>query len=451
MPLKNNQEYIWIIGDDTVDNAGLEYGNISIKSLMFSTHNPSQNDSVYIGGLRSDKCYTCNKLLHISRVYGGVFKNIHFTNYIGTPLTINSSNESIFDDFIFRNGDAFETGNVVFETDIIGNKNISACFFDKFSFEGVKGHLFVFKKDSKYINNKMGTIIFEDREVKISKNGEFMSYIIATHENMNFQSKAVFAINENEYCELVVDDVLLNNFGRVIFTKDNLNYLFDTIVLEYGKISKGQVNIKNVSHTGARRDTLLMKKAESEGLGSYNFHFTCENARHVDSDKYKFLINTKGSMRPLIRYKESEFKRCIDFVKSPNITLSKNNKTGYYMPVISDNDSLLSEKLVINNFNYKKYLSSFNIESSCFIIPVLGNKLHIRVKTKRGFLAHCYVTDGEGNKDYTIESKGENYNWYVIDFTSYRQAHLNEELTVALRTLTADEENYCRLDVFYWE
>ena len=247
MPLENNQSHLWVIGDDTTDNAGLEYGNIALKSLMFSTHNPSQNDGIYVGGLTADKCYVCNKLLHISRVYGAVFENIHFTNYIGTPLTICSSNESIFDDFTFRNGDAFETGNVVFDTDIIGNKNISACFFDKFSFEGVKGHLFVFRKDSKYINNKIGTILFEDREVKISQDGEFTTYTVAEHGDMDFQSKSIFAINENSYCEINVDDILLNNFGRVIFTKDNLNYLFDTIVLEYGKISKGQVNIKHIS------------------------------------------------------------------------------------------------------------------------------------------------------------------------------------------------------------
>lgn len=452
MPLEDNQEYLWVIGDDTTDNAGLEYGNIALKSIMFSTHNPSQNDGIYVGGLTADKCYICDKLLHISRVYGGVFENIHFTNYIGTPLIINSSNESIFTDFTFRNGDAFETGNVVFDTDISGNKNISACFFDKFSFEGVKGHLFVFRTDSKFINNKIGTVLFEDREVKVSQDGEFTTYNVSEHKNMNFQSKAIFAINENSYCELIVDDVLLNNFGRVIFTKDTLNYLFDTIVLEYGKISKGQVNIKNISHIGARRDTLLLKKADYEGLGSYNFNFICENARHIDSESYKFLVKTSGSMKPYIRYKENGYKRCIDYVTSPSVVLTKNSKTGYYMPVVSDNDSITEEKLVIENFQYKKYVPSFNAETSCFIVPVVGNKLHIRVKSKTGFLAQCFVADNTSDyQNKTVKTSEEIYKWHTIDLTTFRETHSDKELKVAIRTLTEDPTNYARLDVFYWE
>lgn len=451
MPLQDNQLNLWIIGDDTTESAGLEYGNISLKNLMFSTHNASKSDSIHVAGLIADKCYTCGKLLHISRVYGGVFDNIHFTNYIGTPLTINSSNEIIFNDFTFRNGDAFESGNVVFDTDVTGNKNISACFFDKFSFEGIKGHLFVFRTDSKFINNKIGTILFEDREVKISQDGEFTNYTATEHRSMSFISKSVFAIDENSYCELIVDDVLLNNFGKVFFTKDDTNYLFDSVVIEYGKISKGQVNIKNVSHVGARRDTLLLKKADYEGLGSYNFNFTCENARHIDSESYKFLIKTPGSMKPYIRYKDSIYKRCIDYVTSPNTLLNKNGKYGYYMPVITDNDSLTDEKLVIDNFQYKKYLASFSTETSCFEIPVIGNKLRIRVKTKTGFVAHCYITKNVEYQNYTKNSTGEQYMWYTIDFTEYRQAHPNDEMTVAIRTLTSDETNYARLDVFYWE
>lgn len=451
MPVENNQTHLWIIGDDTTDNSGLEYGNIALKSIMFSTHNPSQNDGIYVGGLTAEKCYVCDKLLHISRVYGGVFENIHFTNYIGTPLIINSSNESIFDDFTFRNGDAFKTGNVVFDTDITGNKNISACFFDKFSFEGVKGHLFVFRKDSKFINNKIGTILFEDREVKISQDGEFTTYTVAEHGDMDFQSKSIFAINENSYCEINVDDILLNNFGRVIFTKDNLNYLFDTIVLEYGKISKGQVNIKNISHVGARRDTLLLKKADYEGLGSLTFNFTCENALQVDSDKYKFVIETSGSMKPYISYKENQYSKCIDYVKFPDTLFSKNGKTGYYMPVVTDTESITSEKLVINNLNYKKYTTGAVSGASCFSIPVIGNKLHIRVKTNSGFSLYAVLTEGTGQKEYTVSSKGEEYKWYTIDFTSYREIHQDEELVASIYTPTNNASNYVKLDVFYWE
>lgn len=451
LPLKNNQSNLWIVGDDTTDNLGLEYCNITLKSLMFSTHNSAQSDGIYVGGLTAGKCFSCQKLLHISRVYGGVFENIHFTNYVGTALTINSSNELIFNNFSFRNGDSFETGNVVFDTDVTGSKNISACFFDKFSFEGVKGDIFNFKKDSKFINNKIGTIIFEDREVKVSKDGTFRNYTIANDSKKTFISKSIINIEEQEYCEINVDNILINNLGKVVFILDGKEYLFDTIVKENGKVAKGHINIKNISHIGARRDTMLLNKNEYEGLGSYNFKFVCENANHIDSDAYSFVINTPGSMKPRIRYKDILYKRCIDYVSSPNVVLNKNDKAGYFMPVVTDNDSILSEKLVVNNLNYKKYVSSFSAEASCFVIPVLGNKLHIRVKTKAGFLAHCYLVESTGQKDYTVTSKGETYNWYTIDFTSYRQAHTDKEMLVALRTLTADEANYVKLDVFYWE
>lgn len=451
MPIENNQPHLWIAGDDTIDNLGLEYGNFCIKNIMFSTHNAKQNDGIYTGGLTYDKCYVCDKIFTISRVYGGIFENIHFTNYLGTPLTINSSNEIIYNDFTFRNGDAFDSGNVVFDTDITGNKNISGCFFDKFSFEGVKGDLFKFKKDCKYINNQVGTIIFEDREVKISKDGTFRDYDITNDATTSFISKSIFNIEKQEYCELMVDNILLNNYGKVVFLLDENQYIFDTIVNENGKVSKGQVNIKNISHVGARKDIFLLNKNEYEGLGSLNFNFTCENARNIDSNTFKFMVKTPGSMKPYIRYKETQYSRCIDYVTSPNTILSKNGKTGYYMPVVTDIESTTPEKLVINNLNYKKYLPNFSAESSCFIIPVISNKLHIRAKTKTGFLAHCYLTENIGQKDYTVNSKGEGYQWYTIDFTSYREVHQDEEMLVAIRTLTADAENYVKLDVFYWE
>ena len=452
MPLQNNQEYLWIIGDNTTDNKGVEYGNNTLKSIMFSTHNPSQNDTIYVGGLTADKCFTCQKLLHISRVYGGVFENIHFTNYIGTPLTINSSNESIFNDFSFRNGDAFETGNVVFDRDITGNKNISACFFDKFSFEGIKGDLITFNEDCKFINNHFGTIMFEDRQVKISNNGVFKNYTISTDENKSFTSKAVINIKGQDYCEVIIDNILLNNFGRTIFIFGTDEYLFDTIVKKNGKVSKGQVNIKVISNVGARRDTLLLNESDYEGLGSYNFNFTCENARHVDSDNFKFMVKTTGIMKPNIHYKEIGYNRCIDYVNSPNAVLTKNSKTGYYMPVITDNESLNNEKLVIDNFQYKKYVPTFTAESSCFIVPVLGNKLHIRLKTKAGFLAQCFLVETPTQyENHTVKDVEEKYKWYTIDLTSYRETNVEKELKIAIRTLTEDETNYVRLDVFYWE
>ena len=451
LPLVDNQKFVWCVGDNTTDNLGIEYGNIRISNIMFSTHKALKTDSVFVQALTSDKCFRCDELFIVSRVYGAIFENIHFTNYIGTPLSVMSSNECIFNDFSFRNGDGFENGNVVFNGDITGSKNISACFFDKFSFEGVKGDLFNFKKGSKFINNNFGTIMFEDREVKISQNGSFKNYIISTDSLLTFLSKAIFNIEGQDYCELNVDNILLNNFGRVIFTLNETNYLFDTIVKENGKVSKGHVNIKNISHIGARRNTMLLNKSDYEGLGSYNFKFRCDNANNIDSDSFNFVFNTTGSLKPNINYKNNPYQRCIDYVKSPNVLLTKNNKSGYYMPVITDNESITYEKLVVNNFNYKNYMTSFSTESSCFIIPVLANKLHIRVKTKIGFMAHCYLLEEEGQKDFTTKSKGENYAWYIIDFTSYRQTHLDKEMNVAIRTLTSDETNYALLDVFYWE
>ena len=454
-PIEENQPHMWIFGDDTQDLVGREYGNIALKSLMFTTYNFNENTGIPLAGAKYDKCYNVGKILGIYRVYGGVFENIHFTNYLGCPLTIASSNESIFNDFTFRNGDSFEDGQVVFDSDVMDgssySKNISACFFDKFSFEGVKGHLFNFKQDSKYINNHIGTVLFEDREVRISKDGTFRNYNIKDDDSKSFNSKAVINIEEQNYCEVNVDNILLNNFGKCVFTLNSEEYLFDTIVKKNGKVSKGQVIIKNVSHTGARRDTMLLNESDYEGLGSFNFNFTCENATHNDTDTYKFKIITSGIMKPYVRYKDIGYNRCIDYVSSPKTLLNTNGKTGYYLPVISDEDSITDEKLVINNFQYKKYLTSFSAETSCFEIPVIGNKLRIRVKTKTGFIAHCYITKNVEYQNYTKNSTGEQYMWYTIDFTEYRKAHPKDEMTVAIRTLTADETNYARLDVFYWE
>ena len=452
MPLDDNQEYLWVIGDNTTESTGTEYGNITLKNLMFSTRNAKQTDGIFAAALTTDKCYSCDSLLIISRVLGAVFDNIHFTNYKGVPLKIISSSEMILNDFSFRNGDSFEDGNVVFEADIVGNKNISACFFDKFSFEGVKGHLFNFKVDSKYINNHIGTVIFEDREVKISKSGVFRNYTAENDESKSFISKAVINIEEQTYCEVSVDNILLNNFGRCVFTIGADEYLFDTIVKKNGKVSNGQVIIKNVTHTGTRRDVMLLNENNNEGLGSFNFKFICENANHSDSSTRKFIVKTNGSMKPYIRYKDIGYQKCIDYVTAPNTLLNKNGVYGYYMPIISDVESLTDEKLVINNFNYKKFFTSYNSEASCFIIPVLGNKLHIRAKTKTGFLVNCFVTDNSSDyQNKTIKITDEMYIWHTIDLTEFRATHTNTELKVAIRTLTADVTNYVHLDVFYWE
>ena len=449
-PISDNQEYLWIVGDNTSDLSGREYGNITIKSLMFTTYNFTTNTGIPLGGQTADKCYSVEKMLGVYRVYGGHFENLYFTNYLGTALSIASSNESIFDDITLRNGDAMFKGNIVFDTDVVGNKNISACFIDRVSFEGLKGDLFVFKASSKYINNHIGTILFEDRACTISKDGEIRNYVVANDENKEFSSLSVFRIEEQEQCELVVDNVLLNNFGRTIYTYGANEYLFDTIVFEEGKVSKGLANIKNITNYGARRDTILYNKAQYEGLGSYNFIFTCESARHTDTELYKFIIKSNGMMKPYIRYKDIGYKRCIDYVTSPNTILNKNGKAGYYMPVISDEESLTDEKLVINNFNYKNFITSYSSEASCFIIPVVGNKLHLRAKTKAGFLAHCFANSSE-YQNKTIKNTEEVYKWFVIDLTDFRNTYADTELKIAIRTLTSDVTNYVYLDVFYWE
>lgn len=453
MPIEDNQEYLWVIGDNTTESTGTEYGNISIKNLMFSTRNVTKNDGIFASALTYDKCYSCDSLLVISRVLGGVFDNIHFTNYKGVPLKLISSSESIFNDFTFRNGDSFENGNVVFDTDITGKKNISACFFDKFSFEGIKGDLFNFKKDSKFINNHIGTIIFEDREVKISKDGTFRNYTVASDGSKSFNSKAIINIEEQEYCEVTVDNILLNNFGRCVFTLGAEEYLFDTIVKKNGKVSKGQANIKNISHVGSRRDTMLLNEADYDGLGSFNFNFTCENARHIDSDTYKFMVKTNGGMKPYIRYEDISYKKFIDYVTPLKLLLNKNGKAGYYMPVVTDNESLTNEKLVVNNFQYKNYLSTFASETSSINIPVVGNKLHIRVKSKTGFLVRCYLKEDINTyQNKTIKTNNEEvYKWHTIDLTEFRTTNADKESNIVIRTLTEDSTNYAKLDVFYWE
>ena len=451
-PISDNQEYIWLVGDDTTDLSGREYGNITLKSLMFTTYNFASNTGIPWGGQTAAACYSVEKMLGVHRVYGGHFENLYFTNYLGTALSISSSNESVFDDITLRNGDAMFKGNIVFDTDVVGNKNISACFIDRISFEGVKGDLFVFKESSKYINNHIGTVLFEDRACVISKDGDVRNYVVADDENKEFSPMAVFRIEEQEQCELVVDNVLLNNFGRAIYTYDSNEYLFDTIVLEQGKVSKGLANIKTITNYGTRRDTMLYNKAPYEGLGSHNFTFTCENAKHTDTDLYKFIIKSSGMTKPYIRYKDIGYKRCIDYVSYPNILLNKNGKVGYYMPVISDEESITDEKLVINNLQYKNYLTSYSEEASCFIIPVVGNKLHIRVKTKIGFLAQCFASDNPSEyQNKTIRTTEEVYTWHTIDFTEYRATQTDKELKIAIRTLTSDETNYVKLDVFYWE
>ena len=331
------------------------------------------------------------------------------------------------------------------------SKNISACFFDKFSFEGVKGHLFNFKTNSKYINNHIGTVLFEDRSVKISKNGTFRDYDSSTDENKTFISKAIFNIEENDYCELNVDNVYINNFGRCVFTLNEYEHLFDTIVNKESKISKGGVNIKNISHVGARRNTLLLNEHDFEGLGSTNFMFTCENANNVDNKTRKFVIKTNAGNKPNIRYNNTLYNRCIDYVLYPTVLLNKNNKYGYYMPIATDNNSLTDEKLIINSFQYKNYVSSYSGETSCVKIPVLGNKLRIRLHTKYGFLAQCRLNSNTSTyQNRTVKDSENVYKWYTLDFTDFRETHTDEEMHAVIRVLTDNADNYAKLDVFYW-
>lgn len=456
-PIGENQTHLWIFGDDTSDLPGREYGNIALKNIMFTTYKFNNGTGIALGGATYDKCYNVGKILSVCRVYGGVFENIHFTNYLGVPLSIASSNESIFNDFTFRNGDSFEHGQVVFDADIVDgiegvSKNISACFFDKFSFEGVKGHLFNFKTNSKYINNHIGTVIFEDRDVKISKDGTIRNYVASSDESKTFKSKAVFNIEENNYCELTVDNVYLNNFGRCVISIYENEYLFDTIVNQKGKVSKGCAIIKVVSHTGARRDTKLLNCHDYSGLGSKNFNFVCENAFHNDVSTRRFFVDTKGGMKPYIKYKNILYNRFIDFIRVDDKLLNKNSLTGHYMPVITDNESITPESLVVNNLNYKQYVYSYDGEISSIKIPVVGNILKIRMKTKVGVLVQCYDDNDTTNyQNKTIKETQEIYKWHTIDLTDFRTNNLGKDLSVVIRTLTSDTTNYAYLDVFYWE
>ena len=67
-PITDNQEYMWIVGDNTTDLSGREYGNITIKSLMFTTYNFASNTGIPLGGQTADACYSVEKMLGVYRV-----------------------------------------------------------------------------------------------------------------------------------------------------------------------------------------------------------------------------------------------------------------------------------------------------------------------------------------------------------------------------------------------
>ena len=79
--------------------------------------------------------------------------------------------------------------------------------------------------------------------------------ILIGNENINkIKEKNILVIGLGGVGGYVVESLIRSGVENIVLVD------FDTIVKENGKVTKGHVNIKNVSHIGARRNTMLLNK-----------------------------------------------------------------------------------------------------------------------------------------------------------------------------------------------
>lgn len=282
------QDYIINVGNNEVITR-----NWVLKNIVFTTAEftyDSINNTFMFGTVKTIN-EQCVKFLYATF---GESDNLFFLYINGQAMKIISCWENDNRYLNFRHIHAIDTSILCFgKTDIsLGDaSNISACNFRYIMFEQVDGNLMEFEDDCRVGNCNFDLINFEDSQLN-GYDKEYTVFSDSTLENWNDETAVHFGIiklNKNSIIRgVVINSINMNNVSYRYFTVNNINYVYDTIILNNEDDANYEFAINNIAITGMNKDMSIIRKPED--INAF-YRSTLEIGTIVNNSLKNFIIN----------------------------------------------------------------------------------------------------------------------------------------------------------------
>ena len=437
----NNQDCIFNIGSS---NNIIE--NFSISNIIFTTKEfVANNDNGFTYSSHKNILKQCLNLLYCSY---GKLDNIFFQGVDGQCLKISSCWEIYSNNLNFR-GILNDEGSILCfgkrDTTLLEYSNISACYFEYIMFEAIHGNLIEFEEDCNFTNNHFGTINFEDSELPSADS----TYTIFTNENIeNFDEDTAihYAILQNVggIRETIIDSIELNNFSYRYRTKNEINYVYDTILNISSNNIQNNIIINNINVSGMNKNARIIK--QNNYYPKRDTKFILNNILNTSSKDFWYdlngynYINSKAELKGInvnddynTSFNLIKFSGAIPFYEIVR-HFNEYGKKGF---LYYDENSQTPNKLIV-----KPYNESNNISKVCCNTIVTGTSLMVRAKIPNGDTFRLALITPNHTTPFDMLGTGE-YKIYTIDVSS-----LNIGDVVNMRGSTNSVGIDCNLDYF---
>ena len=403
--LNNNQNYIFQIG-----GTNNYCRNWVLNNICFTTDDATYSNNTFNWNYQPKTITSCLKLLYA--LYGNT-DNLFFMNIKGNALNISSSWENYFKLLNFRNINALNSGVLVFDeadTTLFANANISACNFDKIMFESTLGDLILSQVRSKFTNNHIGLINFEDNQIS-PYTGTYEEFSSETIFNENTDNHQCIINNKGSFgCN--IESIEINNMSRYMYTENNNKYAYDVIIAGTNDFNTILSTISKVLINGMFKDSrVLYTTTERPYLASQL------NINSVVNGTTKKLFNdVKGFYKYNCKNINSSYgitnnyNKMIPFSDIISTLDTEIDNRGY---LYSDDNSINDNKLVVKAFTDEQS----DLNKRYIRTTVLSNNLAIRAKVETGENLILTISDSNNTSNYkalTIEGDGD-YNIYNFE------------------------------------
>lgn len=285
--LNLNQQYIWKIGDGLKYINGFTLKNITFSSGDYLYYSDNNNFRVPDANVK-----TIQTALALHYAAFGILDNIYFEHIIGECLSIQSCWELRFSKLNITHASNFGGGLLVFktlDTTLTQNVNVSNIEIEQLNAEIVNGDIIKCEYNCGLIDSVIQNYHFEPSSCSLQN--------ATSHEltdgsfNLN-NARKLALINVAGTCNLIINNILLNNIAYRYILQNNIQYFYNTI-LNITMTSKEDiaVTINNVMIQGMNNHLNIALQETSQFNVSNLSKITLNNIENHSSYDCRFRVN----------------------------------------------------------------------------------------------------------------------------------------------------------------